>query len=232
MASLAAVPVIRNISDTASFAITVKPYLEQLPDLASQVVAVLRTKSSTELVSLYTATNPILSATAFSLIVGAIAFVSAEVNRNYSQIDRLWSILPVVYIGHYNLWARQAGISSTRLDLLLLCASIWGSRLTFNFWRKGGYKIGEEDYRWPVIKKKIGPVAMFLLNLTFISFIQSVSIIFGSLEERGPDKCSCLDSSVRREQPGIHSPERVPSPSRSDSPGLHLCRLDTCPGFH
>lgn len=26
-------------------------------------------------------------------------------------------------------------------------------RLTFNYWRKGGYQIGSEDYRWYVNRK-------------------------------------------------------------------------------
>lgn len=47
-------------------------------------------------------------------------------------------------------------------------------RLTFNYWRKGGYNIGSEDYRWGVIKAKLPGPVFFALNVTFISFSQNV----------------------------------------------------------
>ncbi|KAG6365230.1 hypothetical protein INS49_006839 [Diaporthe citri] len=47
-------------------------------------------------------------------------------------------------------------------------------RLTFNYWRKGGYQIGSEDYRWEIIQSKVPWWAFTLLNITFISFTQSV----------------------------------------------------------
>ncbi|KAI8926007.1 hypothetical protein BC831DRAFT_385416, partial [Entophlyctis helioformis] len=55
-------------------------------------------------------------------------------------------------------------------------ATAWGVRLTWNFARKGGYKPGEEDYRWPYLRKHVitNPVAWALFNLTFISLYQTV----------------------------------------------------------
>lgn len=55
--------------------------------------------------------------------------------------------------------------------------AVWSARLTFNYWRKGGYEIGSEDYRWAIIKDKIGYWPMFAFNVTFISFIQNVSLL-------------------------------------------------------
>ena len=34
-----------------------------------------------------------------------------------------------------------------RLLLIAALVTIWGARLTFNFWRKGGYSWTNEDYR-------------------------------------------------------------------------------------
>jgi steroid 5-alpha reductase family enzyme len=48
------------------------------------------------------------------------------------------------------------------------------ARLTFNYWRKGGYSIGSEDYRWEVLRSKISPVPFFIFNVLFISLAQSV----------------------------------------------------------
>jgi steroid 5-alpha reductase family enzyme len=36
---------------------------------------------------------------------------------------------------------------------MLGLTTLWGLRLTYNFWRKGGYKKGGEDYRWAYIRK-------------------------------------------------------------------------------
>lgn len=48
-------------------------------------------------------------------------------------------------------------------------------RLTYNYWRKGGYQIGSEDYRWEVLREKISPPLFFVFNVLFISLAQSVS---------------------------------------------------------
>ena len=47
-------------------------------------------------------------------------------------------------------------------------------RLTFNYWRKGGYSIGSEDYRWLVLREYISPALFFVFNVLFISLAQSV----------------------------------------------------------
>ncbi len=53
--------------------------------------------------------------------------------------------------------------------LMAVLITMWGVRLTFNFWRKGGYN-GEEDYRWAVLRTKINNKFLFtIFNLTFIS---------------------------------------------------------------
>lgn len=171
--ALPGIPAILSLSDSANYAITAKPYLAQLPSLASRFVEAVFT-SKAAVVNLYTQTNPLLSAFAFSLVIGVIVLIVAEANKNYSQIDRLWSILPTVYIWHYNIWARLLGAPHARLDLAVFWATLWTTRLTYNYARKGGYNVGSEDYRWAIIAKKIGPVAMFILDATFISFTQSV----------------------------------------------------------
>jgi steroid 5-alpha reductase family enzyme len=54
-----------------------------------------------------------------------VFLVSAEVNRNYSQVDRLWSILPTVYIAHFDLFARLTDVPHQRIDLALLFSTLW-----------------------------------------------------------------------------------------------------------
>jgi steroid 5-alpha reductase family enzyme len=86
--------------------------------------------------------------------VAVICFITGELTKNVSQVDKLWSIIPIVYV-----WIMAAyGGFDTRLILMAVCVSIWGCRLTYNFMRRGGYSWipwqGEEDYRWSVLRKQ------------------------------------------------------------------------------
>ena len=50
--------------------------------------------------------------------------------------------------------------------------------MTFNFWRKGGYSIGSEDYRWQIVRSKINNCFLFsLFNFFFISLFQSLLLV-------------------------------------------------------
>jgi steroid 5-alpha reductase family enzyme len=51
--------------------------------------------------------------------------VVSEVNRNYSQVDRMWSILPNLYVVHLAVWARLAGVPHSRLDLIVVATTVW-----------------------------------------------------------------------------------------------------------
>ncbi|TPX12061.1 uncharacterized protein E0L32_007176 [Thyridium curvatum] len=167
-----ALPKLFALEDCSDFSKTVEPFLPDLYALPEQLLHTLQARES--FVDLYTRTNPLVSGFAFSLFLGAIFWVVSEINKNYSQVDRFWSILPTVYIAHFNVWARLAGIPSHRLDGALLFSIIWSCRLTFNYARKGGYNIGSEDYRWEIVRKNIPAWLFHLFNLTFISFIQSI----------------------------------------------------------
>ena len=117
------------------------------------------------------------------LVTTSICFVVGELTRNYSQTDKIWSLMPIVY----SLVTLYAFPSSPRIWLMTLLVIIWGLRLTYNFYRKGGYNIipwkGEEDYRWGILQKL--PVfqkglRFSLFNLLFISFYQQLLILLFS----------------------------------------------------
>lgn len=47
--------------------------------------------------------------------------------------------------------------------------------MTYNYWRKGGYAPGSEDYRWAIVRSKINNRFLsFLFNVVFISLTQSL----------------------------------------------------------
>lgn len=123
-----ALPALRALEDCADFAQAVKPFIPQLYALPEKLLDVFAGRET--LLRLYTETNPLVSGFAASVAFGAVFLVVAEINRNYSQVDRCWSILPTLYIAHFDVWARLAGLPSQRIDLALLYSIVWSVRHT------------------------------------------------------------------------------------------------------
>ena len=68
------------------------------------------------------------------ILFSLYCFVSSEITNNHSVVDRAWSLLPFLYA-----WIFTYFHFSAKLTLMAVLATLWGLRLTFNFWRKGGY---------------------------------------------------------------------------------------------
>lgn len=119
-----ALPSLKTLQDCAEYSKVVEPYLQQLYDLPQGVYHAAR-GSHTSLLELYVKTNPLVSGFSFSLLLGSIFLVVSEVNRNYSQVDRMWSLLPTVYNAHFSIWARLNNLPSQRVDLVLLWSTLW-----------------------------------------------------------------------------------------------------------
>lgn len=106
-------------------------------------------------------------------VASAFAWLASLVSGDTSWVDRLWSILPVLYTW---VFAAAAGFADARLDVMAGLASLWGARLTFNFARKGGYS-GVEDYRWAVLRARMSPWRFQLFNLAFIVIYQNFLLV-------------------------------------------------------
>jgi steroid 5-alpha reductase family enzyme len=113
------------------------------------------------------------------LAVSLLCFLVSEITSNYSQVDKLWSLMPILY----SIIA-LAAFPSVRLIIMSLLVMTWGLRLSYNFGRKGGYNIvpwrGEEDYRWKVLRQDPALKGRFrfgLFNLFFISIYQNLLIL-------------------------------------------------------
>lgn len=152
---------------------------------------------------LYIFVGPALDATqletlkVLGIVCGCSAlycFVVGELTQNNSQMDKLWSLLPIAYTW---IIAAKAGMP-VRLVVMACLATLWGARLTFNFARKGAYKLkfweGEEDYRWPVLraKKEFQPRWKWtFFDLFFICIYQNALVLmttFPALVLMGSDK--------------------------------------------
>ncbi len=86
--------------------------------------------------------------------VAIYCFVVGELTGNNSQVDKLWSLVPIAYT-----WVvADFGDYAPRLVVMSVLVTIWGLRLTYNFSLKGAYQWkfweGDEDYRWEILRAK------------------------------------------------------------------------------
>jgi steroid 5-alpha reductase family enzyme len=100
------------------------------------------------------------------------------ITKEYSWVDRIWSIVPVVYVA---IFAGAAGFADARLNTMLVLVALWGLRLTFNFARKGGYTRGGEDYRWAVLRGRMSAWQFRAFNLFFITIYQNAILLLITL---------------------------------------------------
>ncbi|KAI6025831.1 hypothetical protein F5J12DRAFT_810627 [Pisolithus orientalis] len=133
----------------------------------------------------------------FCLGVTATTYILSLVTGNVSQVDRVWTILPAIYIAYYvllPLWPPSApvyfypcapdsiqksisGSFSPRALLMLVLVLTWMCRLSYNTWRRGLFSFKEEDYRWEVFRRQV-PLWLFqVFNLTFIAIAQNILLL-------------------------------------------------------
>ena len=94
-----------------------------------------------------------------------IIFIKSTFYNHLSTGDEIWSTAPIMYAYLLNDW-------SPRGKLQFVLVLLWGVRLSFNLWRKGGYR-GLEDYRWLAIKKRFtNPIAWQCFRIFFICIYQ------------------------------------------------------------
>ena len=127
-----------------------------------------------QLIELYKTTDPLTTALWVAGALALLCWVLSLITKEYSWVDRLWSITPVLFAVHF---AGYAGFNDARLNLMAALAVLWGVRLTYNFVRKGGYERGGEDYRWEEIQERIGPRWFQVLNATFIAPFQNYLLL-------------------------------------------------------
>lgn len=118
-----ALPHFISLERCAEWATTVEPFLPQLYELPRRLLDNITNPSN--LVELYKQTNPLISGFAFSLFLGVVFLAVSEFNRNYSQVDRMWSLLPTLYNVHFKIWADLNNLSTQRLNLIVFWSVVW-----------------------------------------------------------------------------------------------------------
>ncbi|MCP2636547.1 DUF1295 domain-containing protein [Microbacterium sp. HD4P20] len=110
----------------------------------------------------------------------AFCWITSLLTKETSWVDRLWSIVPVVYVWIFAIAAISAGEDATRLIVMAVLVTAWGARLTYNFARKGGYT-GMEDYRWAILRGRMTKWQFQIFNLLFIVLYQNALLVLISL---------------------------------------------------
>ena len=111
--------------------------------------------------------QPYGSALELCLVLVVLAWVVTLVTGDCCEwMDRLWALCPPVYC---LLVAVAGGFDVARVNLMTALVILWGARLTYNFARKGGFRKGGADYRWGVVKERIGPTKFLWLNIAFVA---------------------------------------------------------------
>ncbi|MDZ7935048.1 MAG: DUF1295 domain-containing protein [Emticicia sp.] len=120
------------------------------------------------------------------LMIGTslICFLIGELTTNSSQVDKLWSIMPAIYVW---IVAFEANFGA-RVTLMAVLVTIWAVRLTYNFGRKGGYSwkfwSGVEDYRWEILRQSPAfksKIVWKIFHLLFICLYQMSLILLFTL---------------------------------------------------
>lgn len=119
-------PDVNSVVECADFGRTVFPFLAQLKTLPASLIEA--GTNVDDLKEIYLHTNPFVTAIAFALALCPLFLIASEINKNYSQVDRFWSILPAIYTAHYATWARLAGLSTSKINTVAVLTAIWGVR--------------------------------------------------------------------------------------------------------
>lgn len=126
--------------------------------------------------------------------VTAACYIVSEITNNVSQVDRLWAALPLIYAAYFALlplWPASSFLGifpylprnapavlsldySPRALLMTLLTFVWSVRLNYNAYRRGILNFRDEDYRWPILRRRLPKWSFHLLNLIFISIIQNL----------------------------------------------------------
>ena len=122
-AFIEALPVVKTIQDCADYTKVVEPFLTSQLHVSDGFLT--KISSSNYLLHLYLSTNPFVTGLAIALLLIPVFLVVSEVNQNYSQVDRMWSLLPTMYNAHFAIWAHLSGLETGKVNTILAFSMMW-----------------------------------------------------------------------------------------------------------
>lgn len=160
-------PTLYRLEDAALFKHTVSQFLPQFYEVENVLFGAVSPWDY------FVTTNPVILGLHLLIFWTAFTLLASIITGNYSWTDRFWSITPTSYVTllvvrAYFTGSEKHGMLYPRLLVMWLMYSLWTIRLTHNYYRRGGYEKGSEDYRWEIIKSKIGEIPFFLFQMGYI----------------------------------------------------------------
>jgi steroid 5-alpha reductase family enzyme len=130
--------------------------------------------------------SPLASAFLHTLGCAYVCWFLSVTTGNYSWTDRVWSLTPILFTyifaakDLHKLYVGEKDVEY-RLVAIFALVFLWGMRLTYNFYRKGGYSFYSQDYRWTFLQEKLPFVFYQFFNIVFIAFYQNLLLLLISL---------------------------------------------------
>ncbi|EJU04771.1 DUF1295-domain-containing protein [Dacryopinax primogenitus] len=105
-------------------------------------------------------------------------YVAGEITGNFSQVDRVWTFLPVIYTAWFTLWPVWNGEELRTRGVLMLALQItWMLRLSYNTFRRGLFSLSDEDYRWPIFRASQHWLLIKVFHFGFIAVTQNFLLL-------------------------------------------------------
>jgi steroid 5-alpha reductase family enzyme len=112
--------------------------------------------------------------------VALVCFITAEITRNYSQVDKVRTLIAVYYVWYF---AAMSGWNE-RMVWMATLTIVWSARLTYNLMRRGGFSWvpwgGKEDYRWVALRARTPAFhnrwVWGIFNLMFIALYRNALV--------------------------------------------------------
>lgn len=136
--------------------------------------------------------DPWASAIAANLMLIGLVFSVSVLHRGADGlpdpgiVDRIWSVTPWLNVWLMFYATVPAGglitadgqvAGSLRVLIMAMLSTMWGIRLSWNYWRKGGYTSDGEDYRWVQVRGWFPGWRFHLFNPVFICTYQLLLLL-------------------------------------------------------
>ncbi|KAL7416000.1 hypothetical protein BDY24DRAFT_412918 [Mrakia frigida] len=173
--------------------------LYSLSTFPAALSALAQTPSLEALKQFYLTAQPIHSALLLCSWNVLWTWLAGEITGNVSQVDRVWTFVPLVYTIHFTIqplvalysllpqaqrpetlaafWNFFLNNVDHRQALALGTQIVWSARLTYNAARRGFFDPRSEDYRWPVARDMVPAWAFKIFNFAFIALYQNILLM-------------------------------------------------------
>ena len=121
--------------------------------------------------------HPIVTANLlYFVFVDLLFFAIALVQRSSWLIDPYWTLLPILLAGYY-LAHPLADPSWARVALVWAALVVWSARLTYNYFRREGWRFGlREDWRYAEMRRER---PRFWLEQFFVVYVAQHAMLVG-----------------------------------------------------